>query len=248
MRAIPLSTPGAAGIVAIATAVWCCDFLCLLCSFSAVHAAIPWHGVLLAYGVAQVAGSVPIIPGGIGIVEGSLAVILAAYGAGRVPAFSAALVFRIVSFWLAIAVGWISIGVIALLARRQGRRDAGQAGQDFRSSRHFRLNELPARARARAPAPACRGRAAAISPAQGRKPDSATVLDASRPRDDRPPSSRLRRPTSRSDPLFKQVRATLVVSFGQERFGLRAAGRQKSRARPLGGEDPARDRCHVTRA
>ncbi|MGO8729994.1 MAG: lysylphosphatidylglycerol synthase transmembrane domain-containing protein [Streptosporangiaceae bacterium] len=131
MRAIPLSTPGAAGIVAIATAVWCCDFLCLLCSFSAVHAAIPWHGVLLAYGVAQVAGSVPIIPGGIGIVEGSLAVILAAYGAGRVPAFSAALVFRIVSFWLAIAVGWISIGVIALLARRQGQRDAGQAGAGF---------------------------------------------------------------------------------------------------------------------
>ena len=77
--------------------------------------------MLLAYGVAQVAGALPIVPGGIGIVEGSLAVILAAYGAGRVPAVAAALAYRIVSFWLAIAVGWISVAVIARQARRRGR-------------------------------------------------------------------------------------------------------------------------------
>lgn len=114
MREIPLSPGSTAGIVAIATAIWCCDFLCLICSFGAVHAAIPWGGVLLAYGVAQVVGSLPIVPGGIGVVEGSLAVILAAYGAGRVPALSVALMFRVVTFWLAIAVGWITFGAIAV--------------------------------------------------------------------------------------------------------------------------------------
>jgi putative heme transporter len=113
MREIPLSRRSTAGIVAIATAVWCSDFLCLLCGFRAVHAAIPWHGVLLAYGVAQVAGSFPLVPGGLGIVEGSLAVVLAAYGAGRVPAVSAALAFRLVNFWLAIAVGYITAAVLA---------------------------------------------------------------------------------------------------------------------------------------
>ena len=113
MREIPLSRRSTAGIVGIAAAVWCSDFLCLLCGFRAVHAAIPWHGVLLAYGVAQVAGSFPLVPGGLGIVEGSLAVVLAAYGAGRVAAVSAALAFRLVNFWLAIAVGWITAAVLA---------------------------------------------------------------------------------------------------------------------------------------
>jgi putative heme transporter len=119
MREIPLSRRSTAGIVAIAIAVWCFDFFCLLCGFRAVHAAIPWHGVLLAYGVAQVAGSFPLVPGGLGIVEGSLAVVLVAYGAGRVPAVSAALAFRLVSFWLAIAVGWVTVVVLARTATRE---------------------------------------------------------------------------------------------------------------------------------
>jgi putative heme transporter len=113
MREIPLSGRSTAGMVALATAVWSSDFLCLLFGFRAVHAAIPWHGVLLAYGVAQVAGSFPLVPGGLGIVEGSLAVVLAACGAGRVGAVSAALAFRLVNFWLATAVGWVTAAVLA---------------------------------------------------------------------------------------------------------------------------------------
>jgi uncharacterized protein (TIRG00374 family) len=128
MREIPLSRRSTAGIVALAAAVWFCDFLCLLCAFGAVHAAIPWAGVLLAYGVAQVAGTLPIVPGGIGIVEGSLAVILVAYGAGHASALSAALAFRIVSFWLAIAVGWISVAVTARHGRRPADADTKTAG------------------------------------------------------------------------------------------------------------------------
>jgi hypothetical protein len=119
MREIPLSRTSTIGVVAVAAGVWCCDFLCLVCAFGAVHAAIPWNGVLLAYGVAQIVASFPLVPGGIGIVEGSLAVILAAYGTGRVPAVSAALGFRIVNFWLAISIGWVSVAAIALLDRRR---------------------------------------------------------------------------------------------------------------------------------
>lgn len=118
MRDIPLSPAATAGVVAIATAVWLCDFGCLLCAFRAVHAPIPWHGVLLAYGAAVVAGSLPIVPGGLGIVEGSLAVVLVAYGASRLPAVSAVLAFRIVNYWLAVVVGWVSIGLVALQSRR----------------------------------------------------------------------------------------------------------------------------------
>jgi len=128
MRDIPLGRGATAGVVAIATAVWLCDFGCLLCGFAAVHAQIPWHGVLLAYGASVVAGSLPIVPGGLGIVEGSLAVVLVGYGASRLPAISAVLAFRIVSYWLAVAVGWVSVGLVALQLRRHpAGRDAANA-------------------------------------------------------------------------------------------------------------------------
>jgi uncharacterized protein (TIRG00374 family) len=105
-------------MVVLAAGVWCCDFGTLLCAFGAVHAPVPRAGVLLAYCVSEVAASLPIVPGGIGVVEGSLAVILVAYGADRTSALSVALVFRAVSFWLAITIGWITVGVIV----RKGRR------------------------------------------------------------------------------------------------------------------------------
>ncbi len=118
MREIPLSARSTVGVVTLATGVWFADFCCLACAFGAIHARVPWDGVLLAYAVAQVVGTLPIVPGGIGIIEGSLAVILISYGAGHQAALDAALVYRIISFWLAIVVGWIIVGV---LARRQRR-------------------------------------------------------------------------------------------------------------------------------
>jgi uncharacterized protein (TIRG00374 family) len=127
MREIPLGPRSTAAIVALAAAVWFSDFFCLVFSFRAVHAAVPWHGVLLAYGAAQVAGSFPVVPGGLGIVEGSLAVILVAYGAGQVPALAAAITFRIVNFWLAIAVGWVAVGVIAIRAGRGAQAALAEA-------------------------------------------------------------------------------------------------------------------------
>jgi uncharacterized protein (TIRG00374 family) len=130
MREIPLSATSTAAVVAIALAVWAADFLCLICSFSAIHARVPWAGVLLAYGAAQAASALPIVPGGLGIVEGSLAVILAAYGVARVPAISAALAYRLVSFWLSIAVGWVSVGMIAYRARRKGEGPAVESEPD----------------------------------------------------------------------------------------------------------------------
>jgi putative heme transporter len=118
MREIPLGARPTAEVVLLATATWGANFGTLLCAFRAVHASVPWAGVLLAYGVAEVAGNLPIVPGGIGIIEGSLAVVLVAYGARRSDALSAALAFRIVSFWFAIALGWLTVAVLARRSRR----------------------------------------------------------------------------------------------------------------------------------
>jgi uncharacterized protein (TIRG00374 family) len=106
------------GIVALATLTWLLDFGCLLSAFGAVHARIPRDGVLLAYGVAQIVAVLPLVPGGLGLVEGSLAVILVAYGATRVPALSTVLVYRFVNYWLAVSMGWTVFGIIMYRGRR----------------------------------------------------------------------------------------------------------------------------------
>jgi uncharacterized protein (TIRG00374 family) len=122
MKEIPVRPVATFEIVVIASSVWFLDFLCLLCSFKAVHATIPWSGVLLAYGVAQIVAALPLVPGGIGVVEGSLAVILVAYGTHRVPALAVVLAYRLLTFWVAVIVGWGSVGTIEWRSRR--RREA----------------------------------------------------------------------------------------------------------------------------
>ena len=120
MSEIHLGVAATLGVVALATLVWSLDFACLLCAFAAVHAPIPGDGVLLAYGVAQIVAVLPLVPGGIGLVEGSLAVVLVAYGAARVPTLSTVLVYRFVNYWLAVAVGWLAFAALALGPTRRG--------------------------------------------------------------------------------------------------------------------------------
>jgi uncharacterized protein (TIRG00374 family) len=134
MRDIPMSTRSTVGVVTIATALWLVDFLCLVCCFGAVHAPIPWSGVLLAFGVSQIAASLPFIPGGIGVVEGSLAVILVAYGTQKVPALAVVLIYRLLTFWLAILVGWACIGAIEWRVRSAKVRGAVADATPFTGS------------------------------------------------------------------------------------------------------------------
>lgn len=128
MRLIRVPRATIALVVALASAAWLLDAACLAAGFAAVRAHVAWHGLLLAYGVAQIVAVVPIVPGGFGLVEGSLTVILVAYGARRVPALAAVLVYRLVSFWLAIAVGWLTFAALVWRDRRDDRRGATTPG------------------------------------------------------------------------------------------------------------------------
>jgi uncharacterized protein (TIRG00374 family) len=131
MREIPMSTGSTIYVVSVATAIWLIDFLCLVCCFGVVHAHIPWSGVLLAFGVSQIAASLPFTPGGIGVVEGSLAVILAAYGTAKVPALAVVLFYRLLTFWLAILVGWICIAAIEWRVKAARKRNVPVEGAAF---------------------------------------------------------------------------------------------------------------------
>ncbi|WP_370073009.1 lysylphosphatidylglycerol synthase domain-containing protein [Streptacidiphilus sp. MAP5-3] len=84
---------------------------------------LPWRGLLLAYCLAKTAGSLGVTPGGVGIVEATLATALTALTAAGMPAnqaLPAVLVYRLISFWLLLAVGWT---VLALLTRHTGPPD-----------------------------------------------------------------------------------------------------------------------------
>jgi hypothetical protein len=94
--------------VAYALLSWGCDCSCLVLAFAAVDAHVPWRGLLVAYGAAQVAANLPITPGGLGVVEGSLTIALVAYGGSSVGSVAAVLLFRILSFWSPLPVGWVA--------------------------------------------------------------------------------------------------------------------------------------------
>jgi hypothetical protein len=99
---------------------WVLDCGCLTLSFSAVGVGVPWRGLLLAYGAGQLAANLPVTPGGLGVVEGSLTIALVTFGGAEPSTVAAVFVYRLVSFWAELPIGWITWGAFAL-ARRPAR-------------------------------------------------------------------------------------------------------------------------------
>ncbi|MBV8160307.1 MAG: flippase-like domain-containing protein [Acidimicrobiia bacterium] len=95
---------------------------CLVACIWAVHAHIPWDGILVAYALAQVTASIPITPGGLGVVEGSLTALLVAYGLPTNVALASVLLYRAVSFWGLVPIGWGVWGYLSWHGRRRQRR------------------------------------------------------------------------------------------------------------------------------
>lgn len=104
-------------LVSWALANWLLDCACFGFSFVAVGAAVPWKGLLLAYGAGQLAANLPITPGGLGAVEGSITIALVAFGGARTSTVEAVVIYRLISFWAELPVGWLTIGWLALTVR-----------------------------------------------------------------------------------------------------------------------------------
>jgi hypothetical protein len=118
VRTLRLRRTDWAKVLGLALANWLTDAGVLVVSILAVSGTVPWRGVLLAYGVRIAAGSVSITPGGLGVVEGALAVALVGVGMQRPSAVAAVLLYRFVSFWLVTGVGW----TVYLLSQRSGSK------------------------------------------------------------------------------------------------------------------------------
>ncbi len=119
LTVVRLSPDQMVGALRLGLTNWLLDCGCLAISFLAVGAGVPWKGLLLAYGAGQLAANLPITPGGLGVVEGSLTIALVAYG-GAVPStVVAVLLYRAISFWLALPVGWGAWAWLAWISRRR---------------------------------------------------------------------------------------------------------------------------------
>jgi uncharacterized protein (TIRG00374 family) len=105
-----------AEVVALAVWNWVADCFCLAAAIRATGTHVPWQGLFLAYGLSMTAGSFGLTPGGLGVIEVTLAAALAAAGIAGHHALAAVLVYRLISFWAVMAAGW---AVLALLTRRQ---------------------------------------------------------------------------------------------------------------------------------
>jgi len=96
-------------------AVWLADLGCLAAAFGAVGSTPPWQGLLLAYCAGQLAAVLPITPGGLGVVEGSLTFALVSYGGAQQTTLAAVLLYRLISYW-----GLLPTGALCYLALRRG--------------------------------------------------------------------------------------------------------------------------------
>lgn len=102
---------------------WVADLACLIACSYAVHThAASILLLTLAYLAGMGASSLSLLPGGLGVVEAAMILTLTQGGAGTVPATAAVLLYRLISFALVVALGWVVWGATSVAERRADPR------------------------------------------------------------------------------------------------------------------------------
>jgi uncharacterized membrane protein YbhN (UPF0104 family) len=121
--------------------LWC-DIGVLLACFAAAGSTPPLATVVLAYQVAYMSNMIP-VPGGIGVLDGSLVGMLVLYGAHATTAAAAAVVYHAIALW--IPAMW---GTIAFLILRRTRRQPIKLRLTRKERRRLRAERKAERATA----------------------------------------------------------------------------------------------------
>ena len=96
----------AAGL-AYASLNWTADLVCLIACTRAVGAQDATIGlVVLAYVAGMSASSIALIPGGLGVTDAAMILVLTHGGLGAASATAAVLLYRLVSYLFIAAIGW----------------------------------------------------------------------------------------------------------------------------------------------
>ena len=119
-------------VVLWGTVNWLLDLLALWLFLRAFGGSISFDGLLVAFGLANVLASIPITPGGLGIVEGVYIPTLVGFGVPVATATVTVLTYRIAQFGLPILVGAVSyaslrIGAVATVPTPRSRLERLQS-------------------------------------------------------------------------------------------------------------------------
>jgi uncharacterized protein (TIRG00374 family) len=107
-------------IAGLAYLNWLLDCLSLLAALAAVGASVPAQSVLLTYALAQLVNQLPLLPGGGGTVELSLALGFGAFGHTSGQVLAGILLYRVITCWGLVPIGWLAV---AAESRRLARLD-----------------------------------------------------------------------------------------------------------------------------
>ena len=128
------SIVGSVGTFAYAN--WLLDCVSLYAALRCVHASVPLQSILLTYAIAQLVAAVPLLPGGGGTVELSLTLGFAAFGHTSGSVIGGVLIYRLISCWGLVPVGWLAVGLEGRSPRslfpvrwERDRANAAQSGQ-----------------------------------------------------------------------------------------------------------------------
>ncbi|KWX67111.1 TIGR00374 family protein [Mycobacterium sp. NAZ190054] len=104
---------------------WVADVACLLFACYATGGHPSLAGVTVAYAAARAVGSIPLMPGGLLVVEAVLVPGLVSSGMSLASAISAMLIYRLISWIFISAIGWV---VFFFMFRTESRLDPDSAG------------------------------------------------------------------------------------------------------------------------
>jgi putative heme transporter len=121
LDAVHLSKIGWAEVLGLALLNWIYDCVVLIASMLALGIPVPWRGIFVIYGLTQIAAVLPVTPGGVGVVEGALGGLLHAYGVATQAAIATVLLYRLVSFWGLVPIGWGLWGLLNATERHGSR-------------------------------------------------------------------------------------------------------------------------------
>ncbi|HEY2281870.1 MAG TPA: YbhN family protein [Streptosporangiaceae bacterium] len=107
IASLRLPARGYLTVFGLSTLNWAADCSALALAIQATGLPVPWHALLLAYGAGAAVGSTGLTPGGFGLVEFTVAAALTAGGLPSAGALAAVLAYRLVNFWLVLAIGWL---------------------------------------------------------------------------------------------------------------------------------------------
>jgi hypothetical protein len=112
LSAIRMSTRDLRVAMAFAAGNWLLDAVCFGLCCLAAGAPVSIAQIFVAYTAGMAAASVPLVPGGLGVVDGALALGLTAGGTPLDDAVAGVILYRLISLVLVIGVGWVLWAVL----------------------------------------------------------------------------------------------------------------------------------------